>query len=80
MRTTVVLMMAATAYSQFVITPKMEQDRIAAGVRIGNQHLLGETASVEATDGEGDLGAPEVHAQDYVHPTSDRTAARSALF
>jgi hypothetical protein len=27
----VVLMMAATAYSQFVITPKMEQDRIAAG-------------------------------------------------
>ena len=56
------------------------QDRIAAGVRIGNQHLLGETASVEATDGEGDLGAPEVHAQDYVHPTSDRTAARSALF
>lgn len=27
----VVLMMAATAYSQFVITPSMERDRVAAG-------------------------------------------------
>ena len=56
------------------------QDRVPAGARIGNQHLLRQPTSVQAADGEGDLGTPEVHAQDYLHPTSDRTAGRSALF
>jgi hypothetical protein len=56
------------------------QDHVTAGVRIGDQYLLRQTASVEATDGKSDLGAPEVHAQDYLHPTSDRTAGCSALF
>ena len=36
------------------------------------QHLLGKAAPIEVTDGEGDLGAPEVHSEDYPssHPPS----------
>ena len=50
------------------------QDSLATSFGIGGQHLPGQAPPVQVTDGEGDLGAPEVHAQDYLHlhPRSHR--------
>jgi hypothetical protein len=48
------------------------QDRVTTIARACGKHLLGQAATTKVANGEGDLGAPEVHSEDYRYGTPSR--------